>query len=101
MTVDRSTEPQDDMDASEGGEDIDTKQPSELEESAQLDKFKRWYKQGRQASSGWRKDSREDSGFYHNNQWDANDAATLKEQLRPVITFNRIGPIVDTVSGTA
>jgi len=47
----------------------------------------------------WRDNAREDYDFVAGNQWDQNDIDKLTEEQRPVITFNRVGPIVDAVSG--
>jgi hypothetical protein len=51
-------------------------------------------------SSKWRKDARDDYDFVSGEQWDAEDKAALREQLRPVITFNRVGPIIEAVAGS-
>ena len=49
--------------------------------------------------SDWRKEARENYAFVSGDQWDEEDKARLREQMRPVITFNRTGPVLDAVSG--
>jgi hypothetical protein len=77
----------------------DSQQGTQLDETALLERIKRQFREARNASAEWRKEAREDFAFYSSDQWAANDVATLKEQLRPIVTFNRIGPTVDTVAG--
>ena len=47
----------------------------------------------------WRDNAREDYDFVAGNQWGQDDIDKLTAEMRPVITFNRVGPIVDAVSG--
>lgn len=47
----------------------------------------------------WRENAREDYDFVAGNQWSQEDIDKLTGEMRPVITFNRVGPIVDAVSG--
>lgn len=52
-------------------------------------------------TADWRKTAREDYGYFDGSgQWDEADVAHLREQLRPAITFNRIGPVIDAVIGS-
>jgi len=51
-------------------------------------------------SAEWRGEAREDYGFAAGEQWSEEDKQVLREQLRPIITFNRIGPVLDAVSGS-
>ena len=48
----------------------------------------------------WRKNAREDYAFYNGEQWDPHDIAILRDQKRPVMTFNRIAPLVNAVIGS-
>lgn len=51
-------------------------------------------------SAEWRKMAREDYDFVAGEQWSEEDKQILAESLRPVITFNRLGTIIDAVSGS-
>ena len=61
--------------------------------------FDRW-KDARDASRKWRKEAREDYDFYAGRQWNREDEAYLREQRRPLITFNRVAPFIDAIVGT-
>lgn len=47
----------------------------------------------------WREEARESYDFVAGTQWDQQDIDTLREQQRPVITFNRTGTVCDSVAG--
>lgn len=61
--------------------------------------WKRWFKEDKEHSAEWRKDAREDYDFVAGKQWSDADKQKLRDEMRPAITFNRIGVIVDAVSG--
>lgn len=48
----------------------------------------------------WRTDAKEDYAFVAGDQWDENDRAYLDRQGRPVVSFNRVAPTIDAVSGS-
>ena len=77
----------------------DSKALSELDDASLLVRIKRMYRRAQEGSSYWRQEAREDYAFVAGDQWSPEDIALLKSQLRPVITFNRIQPGVDTVTG--
>jgi len=62
-------------------------------------KLQGWWKQHRDSSKEWRDEAEEDFDFYAGEQWSQEDKATLEEGQRPIITFNRIGPIIESICG--
>lgn len=47
----------------------------------------------------WREEAAESYDFAAGVQWTEDEVTILKDQLRPVITFNRVAPVLDAVSG--
>ena len=74
--------------------------PSVLEEEECFLKLKAWFQSDSEHWADWRKEAKEDFGFRSGEQWTPEEKSVLKEQLRPVITFNRIDPVIDAVAGT-
>lgn len=62
-------------------------------------KLKRWFKADRDHSAKWRKEAEEDFAFVAGDQWSEQDIQKLKADMRPVITFNRVLPVINSVSG--
>jgi hypothetical protein len=58
-----------------------------------------WYKEDIQHVNKWRKEAEEDFKFYAGDQWSEEDQRILKEQRRPGLTFNRIGPLINAIVG--
>jgi hypothetical protein len=69
------------------------------EQDDRLATIKKWFRESRDHGDEWRQHSVEWYGFVADDQWDAEDTSYLIENNRPVITFNRIGPIIDAVCG--
>jgi hypothetical protein len=62
-------------------------------------KFKRWWAADKQATADWRDEAREMFRFVAGRQWRDEDLDILDEEGRPALAFNRLGVIVDVVSG--
>lgn len=63
-------------------------------------RLKRWAIQDKEKTASWREGAREDFDFVAGDQWSEADKQVLRDQLRPIITMNRIDPIIDSVSGS-
>ncbi|MGW6778984.1 portal protein [Brucella pseudogrignonensis] len=74
--------------------------PSRLDREALTRRLKGWYRQDVTHANEWRKEAREDYAFYNGDQWSQADEQALKEQGRPVMTFNRVAPLVNAVRGS-
>ncbi|MDK4703891.1 portal protein [Rhizobium sp. CNPSo 4062] len=74
------------------------------DQSSELDDLTKkligWYKEDIEAVTEWRKEAREDFKFYANDQWSDEDVNVLRQQNRPVMTFNRVAPLVNAVTGS-
>ncbi len=71
----------------------------EKEDRYSLSNILRLRKKAARYQGDWRSDAREDYKFRDGDQWDDEDKAYLEEQGRPCVTFNRIGPIVNSIKG--
>jgi hypothetical protein len=69
------------------------------QEKIDLAKLKEWFSDSQRSSSRWRKSAREWYDFRSGEQWSDEDKEALEAQQRPIITFNRTGPQVDSVCG--
>lgn len=67
--------------------------------AALLKKVRRWFREDKEHWESWRSEAFEDYAFVAGDQWDDADVRLLKDQLRPVITFDRIDPLIRSVSG--
>lgn len=94
----------DDSDLDPGADEADTGQKtdggSEDENGALFKRLKREYRLDRDHLSPWRTDAKEDYGFVSGqDQWSKTDRDYLTDNNRPVITFNRVDPLIRSVSG--
>lgn len=62
-------------------------------------KLKSWYERDIKWAIAWRQAAREDYEFYNGEQWSPEDRQALQRNRRPVMTFNRIAPLVNAVIG--
>ena len=67
---------------------------------ALLQRVKQHYKLAREHSRDWRREATEDYDFVAGEQWSDSDKQFLRDQLRPVVVFNRVDPIIQAVSGS-
>lgn len=70
-----------------------------IEHQALFKKLVSWYQEDIKHAEQWRKNAQEDYNFYNGRQWNEEDLAVLREQNRPVMTFNRIAPLINAVVG--
>jgi hypothetical protein len=57
-------------------------------------------KKSRDHSRQWRSDAAEDFGFVDGkSQWSEEEREFLRDSLRPEVTFNRVGPVIDVICG--
>jgi len=59
-----------------------------------------WVKEDMHHVSKWRKRAREEFEFYAGDQWTDEDKRELELKNRPALTFNRIAPLVNAVTGS-
>lgn len=64
-----------------------------------LRKLKRWERLAKNHWSKWREEARLSYDFVAGKQWSADDKTALLNQMRQPVTFNRIAPMVDAVTG--
>lgn len=62
-------------------------------------KLKEWFQNDRDHLEQWRKDAREDYEFVAGRQYSDSELDALKKKKRPVVAFNRIQPVIDSVHG--
>ncbi|WP_375701001.1 portal protein [Bartonella sp. AA23NXGY] len=79
--------------------DQDFQKTTILDEYELYKRLKSWYAEDIEHVNEWREQAREDFDFYNGRQWAEEDLAVLKEQRRPVMTFNRIAPLVNAIVG--
>ena len=64
-----------------------------------LQKLQGWYKDSRDKHKDWKTEAKNHYDFYAGRQWTAEEEADMEEALRNPVTFNRVGTMVDAVSG--
>ena len=59
-----------------------------------------WFRDSRKRTRAWRTAAREDFDFYAGEQWSSDDLEELRDNNRPCVTFNRVAPTIDSVTGS-
>ena len=62
-------------------------------------KFKEWFINDRSHLEEWREEAREDYEFVAGRQFSDEEMKALKKKKRPVVVFNRIQPVIDSIHG--
>lgn len=78
----------------------DERPSTTLDEQALFTRLKRWHRQDKQHHDNWKRQAAEAYDMVAGEQWASDDKATMREQMRPIIVFNRIAPVIQAVSGT-
>ena len=61
--------------------------------------LKEWFLNDRDHLENWRKEAREDYEFAAGRQYSSEELRALAKKKRPVVVFDRIGPVIDSVHG--
>lgn len=70
------------------------------DEEATFTRLKRWYHRDAPICRRWAKYATEDYAFYSGDHWTDEEKQFLSGQMRPALTFNRVGVLVNSVSGS-
>jgi hypothetical protein len=62
-------------------------------------RFRQWYLPDRDKAAAWREEAKEDFDFVASRQFSEDELKTLAKRKRPAVVFNRIGPIIDSITG--
>lgn len=62
-------------------------------------KLMQWFREDISHVTAWRREAKEDYAFYNGDQWAHEDLEILHQQKRPIMTFNRVAPLVNAVVG--
>lgn len=62
-------------------------------------RFMDWWSDDSAMAQKWWRQAREAFDFVSGKQWDDQTVLALNAELRPTMTFNRISPVIDAVSG--
>jgi hypothetical protein len=73
--------------------------PGQLDNDELITEISKNLSEGRCHIAEWRMSAREDYDFFAGIQWNEEDAAKLREENRPVVTFNRVARTINAVCG--
>ena len=90
----------DDLIPSRDGDDADELPPAELEEQALFRRIKSWHANAKPGFEKWRKEAEEAFNFISGHQWTDEEKAKMEEASRPLVTFDRLGAVIDVVVGS-
>lgn len=62
-------------------------------------RFREWYIQDRDKAHKWREEAEEDFNFVAGRQFSDEELKVLAKRKRPVVVFNRVGPVIDAIAG--
>lgn len=62
-------------------------------------RFRQWYIQDRDKARQWREEAEEDFNFVSGRQYSEDELKTLAKRKRPAVVFNRVGPVIDAITG--
>ena len=85
--------------------EYDTDEPETAEAGPDKDsdsllrRLQRWERMARDHWSKWRDEAKLSYDFVAGHQWSSEDKAQLLDQMRQPVTFNRVAPMVDAVTG--
>lgn len=75
-------------------------EPEEQRDSKDmLRQCRKWFQAAVDHGEDWRREAREDYEFVAGKQWTDDEIAAFQEDHRPVITINRIKPLLNILSG--
>jgi hypothetical protein len=73
--------------------------PGEADDGDLIEKFSRWGRDIDAHQSAWITEARDCFDLVAGEQWSKDEREMLDDALRPHVTFNSVGPVIDAVSG--